>query len=65
MKADKLFYIFELTKKRLLGFKPKQGDAILANTSLKMLRELINKVKPRSVRLIMDAGAARAQLSRG
>jgi hypothetical protein len=62
MKADKLFYIFELTKKRLLGFKPKQGDAILANTSLKMLKELINKVKPGSVRLIMDAGGCKGSV---
>ena len=25
MKADKLFYVFELTKKRLIGFKPRPG----------------------------------------
>jgi len=45
MKADKLFYVFELMKKRLLSFKPQQGNATLANTSLKMIKELINKVR--------------------
>jgi hypothetical protein len=30
MKADKLFYVFELTKKRLLSFKPQPGNATLA-----------------------------------
>jgi hypothetical protein len=39
MKADKLFYVFELTKKRLLSFKPRPGNATLANTALKMTRK--------------------------
>lgn len=62
MKADKLFYIFELTKKRLLSFKPQQGNATLANTSIKMVKELISKVKPKSVRLVMDAGGCKGSV---
>lgn len=59
MKADKLFYIFELTKKRLLGFKPQPGNATLANTSLKMVKELIRNMKPKSMRLVLDAGGCK------
>jgi transposase len=62
MKADKLFYVFELTKKRLLSFKPQQGNATLANTALKMVKELISRVKPKSVRLIMDAGGCKGSV---
>lgn len=62
MKADKLFYVFELTKRRLLSFKPKQGNAALANTALKMLKGLISEVKPVSVSLIMDAGGCKGSV---
>jgi|GEM_PF-2188977 len=62
MRADKLFYIFELMKKRLLSLKPKQGSAFLANTALKMVKELIGKVKPKAVRLIMDAGGCKGSV---
>ena len=62
MKADKLFYVFELTKKRLLSFKPRPGNATLANTALKQVKELISKVKPVSVRLIMDAGGCKGSV---
>ena len=62
MKADKLFYVFELTKKRLLSFKTRPGTAILANTALKQVKELISKVKPVSVRLIMDAGGCKGSV---
>ena len=62
MKADKLFYVFELTKKRLLSFKPRPGNATLANTALKLVKELVNRVKPRSVRLIMDAGGCKGSV---
>lgn len=62
MRADKLFYIFEVTKKRLLGFKPQQGDATLAKTSLKMVKELISKVEPKYVRLILDAGGCKGSV---
>ena len=55
VKADKLFYVFELTKKRLLSFKPQSGNATLANTALKMIKERISEVKPESVRMILDA----------
>jgi len=46
MKADKLFYVFELTKKRMLSFKPRPENATLANTALRMIKELIGEVKP-------------------
>jgi hypothetical protein len=62
MKADKLFYIFELAKKRLLSFKPKPGNATLANTALKMVKELVSKMNPKSVRLIMDAGGCKGSV---
>ena len=62
MRADKLFYIFELTKKRLLGFKPQQGNATLAKTSLTMVKELISKVEPKYVRMIMDAGGCKGSV---
>jgi|GEM_PF-5053214 len=62
MKVDKLFYVFELMKKRLLSFKPQQGNATLANTSLKMIKELISKVKPESVRMILDAGGSKGSV---
>ncbi|HIC92381.1 MAG TPA: hypothetical protein EYP21_10060 [Syntrophaceae bacterium] len=62
MKADKLFYVFELTKKRLLSFKPQPGNATLANTALKMIKELISEVKPESVRMILDAGGCKASV---
>jgi len=62
MKADKLFYVFELTKKRLLSFKPQPGNATLANTALKMIKELISKVKPESVRMILDAGGCKGSV---
>ncbi len=62
MKADKLFYIFELTKKRLLSFKPRPGNATLANTALKMIKELISEVKPESVRMILDAGGCKGSV---
>jgi len=62
MKADKLFYAFELTKKRLLSFKPQPGNATLANTALKMINELISEVKPESVRMILDAGGCKASV---
>jgi len=51
MRADKLFYVFELVRKRLLSFKPRLGTATLANTALKMVKELISEVKPESVRM--------------
>ncbi|HJH27651.1 MAG TPA: hypothetical protein C5S37_13025, partial [Methanophagales archaeon] len=57
MKADKLFYVFELTKKRLLSFKPQQG-----NTALKMVKELISRVKPESVRMILNAGGCKGSV---
>jgi hypothetical protein len=62
MKADKLFYVFELTKKRLLSFKPRQGNATLANTALKMIKELISEVTPESVRMILDAGGCKGSV---
>ncbi len=62
MKADKLFYIFELTKKRLLSFKPQPGNATLANTALKTVKELISEVKPESVRMILDAGGCKGSV---
>nr|QNO51914.1 hypothetical protein GBEKKKHF_00003 [Methanosarcinales archaeon ANME-1 ERB6] len=62
MKADKLFYIFELTKKRLLSFKPQPGNATLANNALKMIKELISEVKPGSVRMILDAGGCKGSV---
>ena len=62
MKADKLFYIFELTKKRLLSFKPQQGNATLAKTSLPMVKELISKVEPKYVRLVLDAGGCKGSV---
>ena len=62
MKADKLFYVFDLTKKRLLSFIPRPGNATLANTSLKRVKELIGKVKPESVRLVMDAGGCKGSV---
>nr|AAU43709.1 hypothetical protein GZ26D8_40 [uncultured archaeon GZfos26D8]QNO51005.1 hypothetical protein LCGFKGIO_00038 [Methanosarcinales archaeon ANME-1 ERB6]QNO53191.1 hypothetical protein NDOAJMFA_00041 [Methanosarcinales archaeon ANME-1 ERB6] len=62
MKADKLFYIFELTKKRLLSFKPQPGNATLANNALKMIKELISEVKPESVRMILDAGGCKGSV---
>ena len=62
MKADKLFYVFELTKKRLLSFKPQSGNATLANTALKMIKELISEVKPESVRMILDAGGCKGSV---
>ena len=55
MKADKHFYVFELAKKRLLSVKQQPGNATLANTALKMIKELISKVNPKSVRFVMDA----------
>lgn len=45
-----------------MSFKPKPGNSILANTSLKMINEFISKVKPMSVRLIMDAGGCKASV---
>jgi len=62
MKADKLFYVFELMRKRLIGFKPRPGNATLANTALKMVKELINEVKPESVRMILDAGGCKGSV---
>jgi hypothetical protein len=62
MKADKLFYIFELTKKRLLSFKPQPGNATLANNALKMIKALISEVKPESVRMILDAGGCKGSV---
>ena len=62
MKADKLFYVFELVRKRLIGFKPRPGTATLANTALKQVKELISEVKPKSVRLIMDAGGCKGSV---
>ena len=62
MKADKLFYVFELTKKRLLSFKPRPGTATLANTALKQVKELISEVKPESVRMILDAGGCKGSV---
>lgn len=62
MKTDKLFYVFELTKKRLLSFKPQQGNATLANTALKMVKELISRVKPESVRMILNAGGCKGSV---
>jgi transposase len=62
MKADKLFYVFELMKKRLLSFKPQPGNATLANTALKMIKELISEVKPESVRMILDAGGCKGSV---
>ncbi|MCK4734357.1 MAG: hypothetical protein KAT65_18020, partial [Methanophagales archaeon] len=62
MKADKLFYVFELTKKRLLSFKPQSGNATLANTALKMIKELISEVKPEPVRMILDAGGCKGSV---
>ena len=62
MKADKLFYVFELTKKRLFSFKPQPGNATLANTALKMIKELISEVKPESVRMILDAGGCKGSV---
>ena len=59
MKADKLFYIFELTKKRLLGFKPQHGGASLAKTSLTMVKELM---EPKYVRLTLDAGGCKGSV---
>ena len=59
MKADKLFYIFELGKKRILSFKPKQGNASLSNTALKMVKELFISAKPKSARMILDAGGCK------
>jgi len=51
MKADKLFYVFELTRKRLIGFMPQPGNTTLANTALEQVKELISEVKPESVRM--------------
>ena len=62
MKADKLFYVFELTKKRMLSFKPRPGTATLANTALRMIKELISEVKPVSVRMILDAGGCKGSV---
>ena len=62
MKADKLFYVFELVRKRLLSFKPRPGTAPLTNTALKQVKELISEVKPVSVRLIMDAGGCKGSV---
>jgi transposase len=62
VKADKLFYIFELTKKRLLSFKPQPGNATLANNALKMIKALISEVKPESVRMILDAGGCKGSV---
>jgi len=62
MRADKLFYVFELVRKRLIGFKPRPGNATLANTALKMVKELISEVKPESVRMILDAGGCKGSV---
>ncbi|MCW3133160.1 MAG: hypothetical protein N2V78_02380 [Methanophagales archaeon] len=62
MKADKLFYVFELVRKRLIGFKPRPGTATLANTALKQVKELISEVKPESVRMILDAGGCKGSV---
>jgi len=62
MRADKLFYIFELGKKRILSFKPKQGSATLANTTLKMVKELFSSFKPKSVRMVLDAGGCKGSV---
>ncbi|NIA03646.1 MAG: hypothetical protein GWP12_03860 [Nitrospirae bacterium] len=51
-----------MTKKRLLSLKPRPGNATLANTALKLVKELVNRVKPRSVRLIMDAGGCKGSV---
>jgi len=62
MRADKLFYAFELVRKRLIGFKPRPGNATLANTALKMVKELISEVKLESVRMILDAGGCKGSV---
>jgi transposase len=62
MKADKLFYVFELTKKRMLSFKPQSGNATLANTALKLMKELVHEVEPESVRMILDAGGCKGSV---
>ena len=62
MRADKLFYVFELVRKRLIGFKPRPGNATLANTALKQVKELISEVKPESVRMILDAGGCKGSV---
>jgi hypothetical protein len=62
MKADKLFYIFDLETKRILGLKPKKGSANLANTALNMIKELFSSAKPKSIRMVLDAGGCKGSV---
>ncbi len=59
MKADKLFYAFDLARKKLLSFLPQKGNRTLAQITLSMLRELIETYQPSDVRLTLDAGGCK------
>lgn len=59
MKADKLFYAFDLARKKLLSYLPQKGNRTLAQTTLPMLKELIAHYQPSEVRLLLDAGGCK------
>lgn len=62
MKADKLFYIFELTKRRLLGLKSAPGKTTLARVVLSLVRELIALTRSECIRVILDAGGCKGSM---
>jgi hypothetical protein len=59
MKADKLFYAFDLGRKKLLSYLPQKGNRTLAQLTLPMLKELIEHYQPSEVRLLLDAGGCK------
>lgn len=59
MKADKLFYAFDLGRKKLLSYLPQKGNRTLAQMTLPMVKELIARYEPSEVRLLLDAGGCK------
>jgi hypothetical protein len=45
-----------------LSFKPQPENTTLANNALKVVKELMSKVKPELVRLVMDAGGCKGSV---
>lgn len=59
MKADKLFYIFELVKEKLLALEARSANIRLSKVIVSMVKELRERYPTQRLRLVMDAGGCK------
>jgi hypothetical protein len=58
MKVEKLFFPFDLGARRLVSLIVTRGNARLAHVAAKLLARIRRKARGRTIRVILDAGAA-------